>query len=602
MQHCVLIADDYQKNNTDLIFKLRDKEFSGSRFIFAQYSNAFKSKDNFLKKVYEIKARNISSDSFQDFLNACHGKPFLINSDNVYDFQLLAEEFDVPSIQDEITKYYQRNDVDTMLNDILKYRNYNLENQTKKAESSNRNNTEKNDEKYDEKNTERNDEKNDERNDEMNDEKYDEMNDEKNDERNDEKYDEKNDEKYDEKNDEKYDEMNDEKYDEMNDEKYDEKNDEKNYNFEINLNDYIVYLATEKLSEALESSLMFKLDIDLLNMIFEYPHRSKQNESKVFEFAKKLKVHCNYDISSILQTIDIELLSIEQIVEFSQPEYCPKTVYSEKVFPLIFKILNDVQKQTEKIADLHNEIENLENSLNKANDRIYLITSQAEQMKKQNDEINLTIENTNKELRILTKMNHNLEKIIADSIIIKDSNYMYQFDQLRGIIYNDAKQIYENRDFNLEKYIEIITPIPEDPNFPKTNLIEYEPPYLDLSYYLKVPKSEDNWLTIHFKKKRLSLHAFTLRTNALGQTLSHPKRFEIFGSNDNKNWSSVYEYEDSQNILLGEKITRFFRLSKLSDFYSYFRYRQYESHISYIDSDRIISLSAIEFFGICSTI
>ena len=339
----------------------------------------------------------------------------------------------------------------------------------------------------------------------------------------------------------------------------------KNKNLDYSL--VLQKIAKKMFLDLLEFPKIFQLNPDILKEILFYPERDKTHESKLLNVAKEFKKK-GKDNSFILQAISLNNLTIEELKEFINSENFPEQLYSQNVISLID---NNIEK-----------IYELETKLNK---------KETQHPASQSNFLNINAYNS-----FTSKLNflENASQFFQLNPLQSDFGPIESYP-FEGTIHK-LKQDHPD-DFN--NYFEIIHPYQDNPKFPVSNIIENSEQFINLSCFLKVPegREDDNCVIFHFKVKNFSLCAFSIRTNSFGSSIAHPKQFEILGSTDGNSWSSIYKYDDVNLFLYGKKKYQIFKLQERSNFYSYFKYQQYEAHCQYSDSNRIISLSAIEFFG-----
>lgn len=101
-----------------ITFNIKGKKFEAFKFLFAKFSKCFRNISYLNLNEYDVKS-DVSEKSFETFLSASEGKPFLINNENVFHLYLLSKEFDVPEIFNEVNEFYQNNDDVGLVKNIL---------------------------------------------------------------------------------------------------------------------------------------------------------------------------------------------------------------------------------------------------------------------------------------------------------------------------------------------------------------------------------------------------------------------------------------------------------------------------------------------------
>ena len=179
-----------------------------------------------------------------------------------------------------------------------------------------------------------------------------------------------------------------------------------------------------------------------------------------------------------------------------------------------------------------------------------------------------------------------------------DEEYAKRFP-FKGIIFDLKKK---NPKTNIKEFIEIKTPTDDNTQkYDPYDLFEYDGAKINNCYYHnlnKLEKNTDNWIDFNFLKTKFKLFGFSIRTSCFGQSFSHPKVFQIKGSNDEKKWDDIYQVEDSvDQFLNGSCLAHTYVFDKKEIAYKYIRFLQTDAHFQYKDRFGIIALSAIEFFG-----
>lgn len=340
--------------------------------------------------------------------------------------------------------------------------------------------------------------------------------------------------------------------------------------------------------DIIEASDFRQVEPDLIRKIFTHKERSKKNEMQLVKIAQELD---NIELSRfILAQIDFdnfppdgtsELLKLRPESGDLDKSLLPDTFRSNNVFSIIKALHNECEKQKSEIKTLEGNFNNLQNDIEALKNELHQCSKISDQQ--------------------MTQLSSALELY-----------HSYEQDQNTELLLNNAIQSAIEKPFHggifetlsrssglVENYVKILTPNNRiNPDYPPTNLFQTNDIFHHFSYYLKVGRKEDNWITFDFLKTKVKLYGVSIRTNNLGDTIAHPKSFEILGSNDNEKFVSISKFYDNGD-LNGREREKFFRIDfNQVDHYRYIRYRQYETHHNYRDSALIISLSAIEFFGI----
>lgn len=358
-----------------------------------------------------------------------------------------------------------------------------------------------------------------------------------------------------------------------------------------NYNQNIIEYAAQKFNDLIKDVNFLKADRDCIQQILENTDINLIDPLLFYEFAKKY--YSDYrgdkkDVAFLFRYINLIDLPIDSIIEFASLDKFPEELLSINVLPFIKKICTDFQAQQRSINEFNGTLQNIANEIVETKNKL----DEAQKTNARLLEINRNFEK---------KFNEKYEKCVdfhnKNSDLLKQLmvNYISNAENnpLCGV-FHDFKMCSD-----IKKELEIITPDKENPDFPISNIIDTSPNFLSMSYYMKVENEKDNWLTFHLLKKKIKLYGFSIRTNEIGRTIAHPRSFEIFGSNDNKNFTSLFSFEDKKQELYNEGKVQFFKISeeKTVEYYSYIRYRQYKGHCPYYDNDKIISLSAFELFG-----
>ena len=157
-----------------------------------------------------------------------------------------------------------------------------------------------------------------------------------------------------------------------------------------------------------------------------------------------------------------------------------------------------------------------------------------------------------------------------------------------------------NENKNIREYIQIETPRNAfSTEYDPYNLFEFDNEGDRLSYFHNLnitQETDDNWIQFNFKETKYILFAMTIRTNYFGECYSHPKKFEILGSNDNENWTTIFTSTKDPD-LNGAGKYYVCKIENNKKSYQYIRFKQKDSYSTYKDHYGIMALSAIEFFG-----
>lgn len=364
---------------------------------------------------------------------------------------------------------------------------------------------------------------------------------------------------------------------------------------------------------------MYDLPENILCQIYSDKSRKTTNEHQLYDFAKKYAQKKSETTSSLLTYIDYSALSRNEIRELSESSLMPDKISTSYIFPFLLKMIAQAEEQENKIKEFQERSQQAENQFNgkvstinqtlneikeetnSAKDSLDAIQNSYQKIGQSIDEMEHKIESQSsldQAQSISTALTEKMNKIEK-----RTRSVWAQQNPLKGIFYNWKKD-HQQKNPALNNFVQIITPKQPEERFKAANLLEYEQPLLDACYYLNQnltneDQNEQNWIDFDFgESNKISPYAFAIRTNSLGETISHPRDFELLGSNDRNNWESIAKIENAES-LNGTRIAKTFvcENNESSKSYRYLRYLQRDSHYMYNDRFGIISLSAIEFFG-----
>jgi hypothetical protein len=146
-----------------------------------------------------------------------------------------------------------------------------------------------------------------------------------------------------------------------------------------------------------------------------------------------------------------------------------------------------------------------------------------------------------------------------------------------------------------------LTPVPEDPEFPLANLLEFRPATLDLTYYHDVAATapcDRNFFGFDFGENHsVVVDGYSIRTNGVGlDDLAIPTSFAILGSNDGSNWEVVHRVSGLTKFTRSAQILTFL-MPRPGQPFRAIRYQQEDTKGAFSDRFGIIAISAFELFG-----
>lgn len=378
------------------------------------------------------------------------------------------------------------------------------------------------------------------------------------------------------------------------------------------------------LDEYINLEKMYDLPEDALCQIYSSKSRKTTNEHQLYEFAKNYAQKKGKTTSSLLTYIDYSALSRSEIKELSEINLMPDKISTSYIFPFLLKMIAQAEEQENNIKQLQMQSQQVENqfknslstinqSLTQVKDETNSTKNTLTEIQNSYEQIGQSLENMNQTIQgrsSLDKAQTEAEQLTErmNQIEKKTRSVWAQQNPLKGVFYNWRKN-HQQKNPALNDFVKIITPSQPEERFKAANLLEYEQPLLDACYYLNQnftneDQNAQNWIDFDFgENNKISPYAFAIRTNSLGETIAHPRDFEILGSDDRNNWEQITKVENAKS-LNGARITHTFicENSDNSKSYRYLRYLQRDTHYMYSDRFGIISLSAIEFFGDIATI
>ena len=132
------------------------------------------------------------------------------------------------------------------------------------------------------------------------------------------------------------------------------------------------------------------------------------------------------------------------------------------------------------------------------------------------------------------------------------------------------------------------------------NLTKFDKENLDKFYTNQndgPAKKSEGWINFDFGPNKINLSSYTIRTcSSSSNGYSHPKTWQIVGSNDGLNWD-VLDTQTNNSILNGKYKQHRFECEKNDNFYQYIRFIQKDSWYHDQNYKYNIYLTCIEFFG-----
>ncbi|OHT10662.1 hypothetical protein TRFO_04164 [Tritrichomonas foetus] len=365
----------------------------------------------------------------------------------------------------------------------------------------------------------------------------------------------------------------------------------------------------------IDNEKLLEIPEEILCQILSSKTRNSSNEHKIFEFCKNYAIRNKKETTSLLSFINFGALSINEIRELSESKFMPNTISTPHIMPFVLSLLQRIEDQNQTIQNFRTISDNLkgtiqqgiidvQNSVRQVEDKNKAEIESILQINTSYDKINSLFDGMKREFNdTQTRFGQTssvLNSLKSDyEIMTNEIQKIHAFrNPLQGIFFNYRKN-HQNENPATSGFVKILTPMEPNHRFKETNLLEYDQPLLDASYYLNqnlVEEQNKNWIDFDFGDKQVSLFAFGIRTNSLGETMAHPRDFEVLGSNDRENWTPLLKVENAIE-LSGARKTGSYACPEKSPLFRYIRYLQKDTHYMYKDRFGIISLSAIEFFG-----
>lgn len=363
----------------------------------------------------------------------------------------------------------------------------------------------------------------------------------------------------------------------------------------------------QNLESYIDEESLLELNNDALSKILFNDKRSeKVTESQIFklikEKANKNKKDNTTELYSHLHIRELGEDDINDLLSLSV-EQMPKTLDTECFWPYIveiYKSYNDNKKQIDKLIE---QLDNYNETWEKSIGPLQAKLDEYDNWKDEKEREYGKLDQKNKELDKLYRDLQEEYKTLNDKYEAlskkqgkNDEEYARRFP-FKGIIFN-----YKKENANIKECIEVKTPTDDNTRkYDPYDLFEYDGAKINNCYYhnLKMfANNTDNWIDFNFIKTKFKLYGFSLRTSCFGQCFSHPKVFQIKGSNDGKKWDDIYQVDDSEDQFLnGSCLSHTYIFDKNEIAYKYIRFLQTDAHFQYKDRFGIIALSAIEFFG-----
>ena len=316
-------------------------------------------------------------------------------------------------------------------------------------------------------------------------------------------------------------------------------------------------------------------------------------------------------LSQIIQRINI----LEQSANFSKTDNPESIKQINKKISQIETKINSKVEDNDKFPELNDKIANVLSQVDTmVNDAIDSINKSFNEVEKKSHK---NIRKTNKIVNNLTKKSANLENKVltlkSENTELKDS----MASMLRKIIENEdkigklkksssssfSKQIIAQ--FNGQPYNGIFAKLKEnsngDPYLKKIvnitastsdrneafQIIDYN--WNDFFFTEDKPNS---WILFNFKKMKIQLTNYTIKTHKYPQGTCHIKSWIIEGSNGDNNWSEIDKR--SSPVLNGPNRFQTFPATKSKDPFQYIRLRQIGNNFR---NDNILAIANVEFFG-----
>lgn len=387
-----------------------------------------------------------------------------------------------------------------------------------------------------------------------------------------------------------------------------------------------ISLSLDNMTEDLKKELFgLKLTKEIMDQFMAIQNRNFTFDSLFFE---KMMKENNESSKEILSHIDLRALTMDQIQKFSVSDKLPEYYESKRIFPYLNELITLVKDQMERIKMLSEEYRN---SINDLNNTVFETRNDVDLIRANVKSIFVDIDNIDDDIDNFNQKTDNIGlqyEGLMDKIRRYDSELFYplqtKFEKLdkkllRSIIINNPLKgifhsLYIINDINPAEteFLSINTPSNKDTDFKTSNLLEYDDDKIDDCYYHKIlppPKDKadnniklnkeenNNWIEFDFNECfKVSLFAYTIRTNSFGETFSHPKHFMIQGSNGNETWELIDEKKNAIELNGARKMHTYF-LEDLSRPYQKIRFLQLDTHFQYKDKQYVMALSAIEFHG-----
>ncbi|OHT15078.1 hypothetical protein TRFO_14420 [Tritrichomonas foetus] len=183
----------------------------------------------------------------------------------------------------------------------------------------------------------------------------------------------------------------------------------------------------------------------------------------------------------------------------------------------------------------------------------------------------------------VTKMNDSVDtKRYIDKYSIPYNNQNFE-----GIIHLKRK---ENENASINEFIEVQSSSCEADGYNPVTTIE---PFTQDTSYFATSNGENEWISYHFKKEKVKLTHYQLRTCYFGPNEDHLKNWVIEISNDGQSWEEVDKQTDC-SLLNAPYNYATFPIKKTVDYCQYIRIRN--TGPNWCDNKYLV-LKTLEFYG-----
>lgn len=157
-------------------------------------------------------------------------------------------------------------------------------------------------------------------------------------------------------------------------------------------------------------------------------------------------------------------------------------------------------------------------------------------------------------------------------------------ENMKGIFAHITETLGENPSSIVE-----VTSSSFNPQYPPENVIDK--PNNDTQYF-ESNDEENSWIRFDFKKMRIAISHYTLKTWFWGPNFQHLKSWVVEGSDDGNEWTELDQREDENSLNDALAFRRFKCLIKVSC--RYIRIRSTDTDHS---GSNLLILNAVEFYG-----